>query len=200
MGTAETDSTAKQNNIPPDPGRYEIRFRLTGFAVLSISLGLALIALSIVSHHQISARIFGILIGGLCAVPYLVLLVSRKTLFRADQAGITLGPELGRSGLSSTVFIPWMDIKNIALYQITRRSARTGPTGSYIKIVPRDVPRTAYATARRIDTLWQPWRLDNERLTAVVAAAAPRVHIVDAGFIDPWVDADMQRFLHLDSK
>jgi len=113
-------------------------------------------------------------------VPYLILLVSRKTLFRADQAGITLGPELGQSGLSSTVFIPWTDIKNIALYQTTRRSARTGPTGSYIKILPRDVPRTAPATTRRIDTLWQPWRLDSERLTAIAAAAAPSVHIVAA--------------------
>jgi len=132
-------------------------------------------------------------------VPYLILLISR-TLFRADQAGITLGLELGRSGFSRTVFIPWTDIEKIALYKITRRSAQAGRKGSYIKIVPHGVSQAAYGAARRIDTMWQPWRLDRERLAAVAAAVAPRVSIVDAGNIDHWVDADMERFRQLGSK
>ena len=60
-------------------------------------------------------------------------------------------------------------------------------------IVPRGA---AYGRARRIDT----WRLDPERLAAVAAAAAPDVPVVDAGDIDPWVDADMKRVLQMISK
>ena len=53
-------------------------------------------------------------------------------------------------------------------------------------IVPRG---TARGRGEKIDA----WRLDPVRLTAVAAAAAPGVPVVDAGYIDPAVDADMKR-------
>jgi len=158
---ATSGQSSQRYTVPPDPGCYEIRFRLTWFTVLSISLGLALIALSIFSHGQISKRIFGIWIGGLCTVPYLILLISR-TLFRADQAGITLGLELGRSGFSRTVFIPWTDIEKIALYKITRRSAQAGRKGSYIQ------NRAAWRVTSRIR------RSSEDRYHVAALAPGPR--------------------------
>jgi hypothetical protein len=96
----------------------------------------------------------------------------------------------------NSVFIPWADIEKITLYKITRSNRRVGRAGSYIKIVPHGVGPAGYAAVRRVNT----WRLDPERLVAVAAATAPGVPVVDAEEIDPWVDADMERFLHLDSK
>src|SRR5260370_6903827 len=105
-------------------------------------------------------------LGGSLALRYVIPLVSREILFRADPAGITLGT-LGQFGFSSsTVFIPWTDIKKIALYKITRWTRRFGRTGSYMGIVPRGA---AYGKARRIDT----WRLDPNRLAALAAPPPP---------------------------
>ncbi|HLQ53646.1 MAG TPA: hypothetical protein VK162_05155 [Streptosporangiaceae bacterium] len=191
---ATSGQTSRRYSVPPDPGCYEIRFRLTGLDAYGLSVGLLLIALSIFRYQpSLYEWVIIVALGGLLALRYVIPLVSRKILFRADPAGITLGT-LGQFGFSSSiVFIPWTDIKKIALYKITRWTRRFGRTGSYMVIVPRGA---AYGRARRIDT----WRLDPERLAAVAAAAAPDVPVVDAGDIDPWVDADMKRVLQMISK
>jgi hypothetical protein len=178
---------SERYSVPPDPGRYEIRFRLTGFAACGISFGLIWIACGIFQHQRpFYERVIMVAFGGLFALQCVIPIVSRKILFRADPTGITLRTP-GRFGFfSSTVFIPWTDIKKIALYEITRRSKQVGRTGSYMVIVPR---AAAHGIARRIDT----WRLDPERLTALAAAAAPGVPVDDAGYVDPCSDADMKR-------
>jgi hypothetical protein len=117
-------------------------------------------------------------------VPYVILLARRAIVFRADQAGITLGPEVPTRQFFSE-FIPWPDINKITLYQITRPSRTVGrQPGTYIGIVPHH-RRLAAGAARRINA----WRLDRERLAAVTAAAAPGVAIVDAAEIDPHTSA-----------
>jgi hypothetical protein len=184
---AFSGQASERYSVPPGYGCYEIRFRLTGFAAYSIGFGLVWIALGIFQHQRSPyERVIMVAFGGLFALRCVIPIVSRKILFRADPTGVTLGT-LGRFGFfSSIVFIPWTDIKEIALYKITRRSRQVGRTGSYMVIVPRGA---AHGRARRIDT----WRLDPERLTAVAAAAAPGVPVVDAGYVDPWGDADMKR-------
>jgi len=140
--------------------------------------------MGIFAPESLPARVIVVALGGLFAVPYVILLVTRKIVFRADHAGITLGPELPMFQFS-TVFIPWADIKKITLYKITRPSRTMGrQPGTYIGIVPHD-RAPADAAARRINT----WRLDRGRLAAVTAAAAPGAPIVDAGEIDPFADA-----------
>ncbi len=107
------------------------------------------------------------------------MLARRTAVFRADQEGITLGPEVPMRQFSAE-FFPWADIKKITFYTITRWSRTPGrQPGTYIGIVSRTPPAGA---ARRINT----WRLDPGRLAAVTAAAAPGVRIVEAGKIDPW--------------
>ena len=173
-----------RHGMPPDPGCYEIRFRLAGYEALFSVFGLLLFALGIFAPESLIARVAIVAVGGLFTVPYVILLVSRKIVFRADHAGITLGPELPLFHFS-TVFFPWADIKKITFYKITRASRQMGRwPGIYIGIVPRD-RAPADAATRRINT----WRLDRERLAAVTAAAAPRARIIDAGEIDPWEDA-----------
>jgi hypothetical protein len=193
VGMTEAGGMAGRQSMPPEPGCYEIRFRLTGLGAFRL-FGLVLLALGIFRYQSpLYEQVILVAIGGLVALRYVIAVVSRMVLFRADTAGIALGT-LGRLGLSSsTVFIPWTDIRKIALYKITRRAKRVGQTGSYMVIVAHG---GAYGSGRRIDS----WRLDPERLAAVAAAAAPGVPVVDAGDIDPWVDADLKRFLHLDSK
>lgn len=186
MGMAETDNWADHHGVAQDPGCYEVRFRLTGLYAFQISFGLVLIAVGIFQHQRLlSERVIIAALGGLIVLRYVIPLLSRKVLFRADPTGVMLG-SLAWLGLSSsTVFIPWADIEKIALYKITRWTRRSGRTGSYMVIVPRG----AHGRGGRIDA----WRLDPERLTAVAAAAAPGVPVVDAGDVDPAVDADMKR-------
>jgi hypothetical protein len=169
--------------MPRDPGCYEIRFRLAS------RFGLPLVLAGIIgvgrSGHVLpgSWRLAMIAVGGILAV--LTWPVSRKIVFRADHAGITLGPKMPTFRFSSTAFFPWADIEEIIFYKLSRPSltVRRWP-GRYIGIVPRH-GAPGGAAARRINT----WQLDRARLAAITAAAAPDAHIADAAEVDPWVDA-----------
>ena len=177
---------SRPDSVPPDSGCYEIRFRLTGLDAYRV-FGLVLIAVGVFqTQSSLYDRVSFAALGGLVALREIIPIVSRKILFRADPAGTTLSAPAWFGFSHSTVFIPWTDIKKIALYKITRWTRRGGRTGSYMIIMPCGA---AHVRARRIGT----WRLDPERLTAVVARAAPGVPVVDAGDVDPWVDADMKR-------
>ncbi len=184
---ATSGQTSGRYSVPPDPGCYVIRFRLTGLGAYSVIFGLVLIAVGVFqTQSSLYDRVSFAALGGLVALREIIPIVSRKILFRADPAGTTLSAPAWFGFSHSTVFIPWTDIKKIALYKITRWTRRGGRTGSYMIIMPCGA---AHVRARRIGT----WRLDPERLTAVVARAAPGVPVVDAGDVDPWVDADMKR-------
>jgi hypothetical protein len=79
----------------PDHGCYEIRFRLAGWEALAPPLGLFSLAAGIFGSDPFSsAQVVLIAIGGFFTVPYMILLARRAIVFRADQAGITLGPEV----------------------------------------------------------------------------------------------------------
>jgi hypothetical protein len=162
------------------PGGYAVRFRLAGWEALAPPFGLLSAAFGIFAPDPLYLRVFFIALGGFLTVPYVIMLAGRTAVFRADQAGITLGPEVLMLQFSAQ-FFPWADIKKITFYTITRWSQTTGKQpGTYIGIVPRRTPRAG--AARRINT----WRLDRARLAAVTAAATPGVRIVEAGVIDPW--------------
>ncbi len=168
------------DGMPPGPGGYEIRFRLAGWEALIPPLGLLCLAAGIFSPDSLYLRVVLIAFGGYLTVPYVIMLAGRTAVFRADQEGITLGPEVPMRQFSAE-FFPWADIKEITVYTITRWSRTPGKQpGTYIGIVPRRTPPAG--AARRINT----WQLDRGRLAAVTAAAAPGVPIVEAGKIDPW--------------
>ena len=168
------------DGMPAGPGGYEIRFRLAGWEALCPPFVRApFLAAGIFSPDSLYLHVVLIAFGGFLTVPYVVMLAGRAAVFRADQEGITLGPEVPMRQFSAE-FFPWAEIKKITVYKITRWSRTPGKQpGTYIGIVPRTPPAGA---ARRINT----WRLDPGRLAAVTAAAAPGVRIVEAGKIDPW--------------
>ncbi len=127
-------------------------------------------------HLSLAQQLSFIACGGLFIAPYVILLASRPVVFRADQAGITLGPELPTLQFSSPGVIGWANIETVILYKRVGLSNQRGKSpGTYIEIVlDKREPAPPWAT-RRINT----WRLDRQRLAAIAAAAAPDVPVVD---------------------
>jgi len=181
----------------PDPGCYEERYRLTGQAAAGLAIGLISVGLGVLWQPPFSAAAVVLAIPVifsavtvLLAVPGLIAMARRKTAFRADYAGITLGtlPDNLAMLRGSPVFIPWADVEQIILYPsgpsepdapariqhiaVRRRggAAATPPDGA------TPAPGGATPAAHKITG----WRLDRERFAAVAAAVAPGVPIVEA--------------------
>ena len=176
----------------PDPGCYEERYRLTGGITVRLAVGLLTIAVGLrwpspaVSATALILAIPMLLsaLGIVFAMPGLIAITRRVPAFRADYAGITLAdmPTSLAALRHRAMFIPWAEIDRIVLYP----AAGPAEPGSGAPVqgiaVQRREEATAVAsrparTARKITG----WRLDRERLTAVTAAVAPAVRIVDAG-------------------
>src|SRR5215468_9683718 len=115
----------EHRSMLPDPGCYEERYRLTGEAAGGLAVGLVSVGLGLMRQPPISAAalilaipvIFSA-IAVVLAVPGLITMARRKTAFRADYAGITLGtlPDGMAVRRGSPVFIPWADVEQIILY------------------------------------------------------------------------------------
>jgi hypothetical protein len=173
---AETVRRVDHRRVSAKLDCYEIRFRLAGYEALLPVFGLLLLAFGIFVPGSLAQRASFIACGGLFIVPYVILLASRPIVFRADHAGITLGPELSTLQFSSSGVIGWADIDTVILYKRVGLSNQRGKSpGTYIEIVlDEGEPAPSWAT-RRINT----WRLDRQLLAAVAAAAAPDVPVVD---------------------
>jgi hypothetical protein len=188
-----------------DPGCYEERYRLTGHAAAGLTIGLISVGLGVVWQPPVSAAaailaipaIFAA-IAVLLAMPGLIAMARRKTAFRADYAGITLGrvPDSLAFLRGSPVFIPWADVEQIILYPSGPAEPDTPARIQYIAVQRREgavapplddvippldsatpAPGRATPAAHKITG----WRLDRERFAAVAAAVAPGVPIVEAG-------------------
>jgi hypothetical protein len=177
--------------MPPDPGCYEERYRLTGRVALSLAPGLLFLALGIFLHLAVPQRVIALAVGVVLTLPIVIGPASRKVAFRADHAGITLGADLFNLPFRlSAVLVPWADAERIILYPrpgprwgdrdvqcigIQRRQGAP-PLSRGSKPAPGcPVPGVAAGAARRINT----WRLDRQRLAAVTAAVAPGVPLID---------------------
>ena len=134
-------------------------------------------------------------------LPYIILIAGRRLAFRADYTGITLGVNpTGRKFYATR--IPWANVEKIVLYTLRWHSrgeiAGSAGTRDYIGIQRSEgapplphgnqpalncpEPRVAAGATRDITT----WRLDRNRLAAVIAVVAPAVRIFDYGIIDVW--------------
>jgi len=187
--------------MPLDPGCYEERYRLTGHAALRLAVGLLSLGLGLGwQSPEISATsvilaipvIFSALALAF-AMPDVIAIARRMIAFRADYAGITLSamPNSLAAIRRSATFIPWAEVERIILYPAPPRGRSTGAPAQGTAVqgiavqgiaVQRRkgaaalVPGVAAGAARKITG----WKLDRERLTAVTAAVAPGVPIVDA--------------------
>lgn len=82
------------DGMPPGPAGYEIRFRLAGWEALGPPFGLLFLAAGIFAPEALYVHVVLTAGGGFLIVPYVIMLARRTAVFRADQAGITLGPEV----------------------------------------------------------------------------------------------------------
>ena len=153
--------------MPPDPGCYEERDRVTGRDALGLAAGLLAIGLGFLWHTQ---AIF-LVIGVVLVISAVMALARRQLAFRADHAGILLGGKHNRltTRRGAAVLIPWADVEQIILY-----SSEPGDQAPVqrIGIQRRDGAAEASKTTG--------WRLDRDRLAAVTAMMAPDVRIVEA--------------------
>jgi hypothetical protein len=182
--------------MPSELRSYEERYRLTGRAVLGLAASLLSVALGLLWHTPVIFAALAVLLAALTVTlpgARVVDAARRRTAFRADHAGITLGAvpgKLARAG--SAVFIPWAEVERIVLYPALRLDQGGHAQVQCIGIQRRHgapslpwgnehapgcpVPGVAAGAARKVTG----WRLDRERLAAITAAAAPAIPIIDA--------------------
>ena len=183
--------------MPPDPGSYEERYRLTSGVALRLAGGLLLVGLGLVWQPPVISAasvilaipvIFSALTIAF-AMPTVITIARRMIAFRADYGGITLGvmPTSLAALHRPAIFIPWAEVEKIILYRSGSAPWRGNPPVQSISVQRRDgtdVPVTGTpvtgAAARAAYTV-TGWKLNRERLTAVAAAVAPSIPVIDAG-------------------
>ena len=184
--------------MPPDQGLYEERYRLAGSIAASLAISLVMIGVAVHFSYGTWMALAALAFASI-TVPCLAAAASGRIAFRADALGITLGASPlswpGRD--SSPVFIPWSDVERIVLYSGPKSGELGAGDRQCIGIqrrpgaprLPRGngparrcpVPGLAEGATRQVAA----WRLDRERLTALTAAVAPGIPVVDA---DPAVE------------
>jgi len=166
----------------PDPGRHEARYRVSRAAQRGWSTSLIFLPLGLgfLGLYLPLAVVFFVL-GAITALPLVVGLAVGRTALRADYAGITLGADL-RDGWAlrwdRAVFVPWADVEQIVIYP--GPGFPTASRAPRIGIQRRPSPRVTAAATRPI----AGWRLDRDRLAAVIAVVAPGVPVIDTRTID----------------
>jgi hypothetical protein len=183
-----------KEDMPLDQGCYEERYRLTFPAARSAAVSLVPLIVAIFSHQPLPWVILAPVIFALTTVPWLIAVASRTVAFRADMAGITLGPDPLSWPFrhASAVFVPWSDAEAIALYQgggpfgwrisddpcigIQRREGAPALSRGNTPARRCPLPGVAAGAVRPVTA----WRLDRDRLAALTAAAASGIPIIDA--------------------
>jgi hypothetical protein len=175
--------------MPPDPGCYEERYRMTARAVpVHLAIGLMSIGLLFV---VVAPWVTGIVIAvALVTLMGTGLAARRMIAFRADQAGLMLGAVPGKLMVrrGPADFIAWADVDKIVLYparpdglsaedRVQRVEVQRREALALLPVGNEQATLTpAAGTTRRVSG----WRLDRERLAAVTAAVAPGIRMVDA--------------------
>jgi hypothetical protein len=166
----------------------------------SLAVSLGLLGIALLGSHGSVALAFSLLAFVTVTMPCLAAAGGRRIAFRADPMGVTLGADPlswpGRN--NSGVFISWCEVEKIVLYG-GPKSRQSGATNRMCIGIQRrpgapalpsgngparscPVPGLAEGATRQVVA----WRLDRERLTALTAAVAPGVPVIDA---NPGVEA-----------
>ena len=178
--------------MPPDQGSYEERYRLTSAVALRLAGGLLFVALGVLWQPPVISAASVILaipviLSALTiafAMPAVITMARRMTAFRADYGGITLGvmPTSLAALHRPAIFIPWAEVEKIILYRAGSRGRRGNPPVQSISVQRRDAAAfSAAATVSRAACTITGWKLNRDRLTAVAAAVAPSIPVIDAG-------------------
>ncbi len=178
--------------MPPDPGAYEERFRLTSGVVLRLAGGLVLVGLGLVWQPPVISAASVILAVPVIfsaltiafAMPTVITIARRMIAFRADYGGITLGvmPTSLAALHRPAIFIPWAEVEKIILYRAGSQRWRGNHPVQGISVQRRGGTASAVTgVASRVACTITGWKLNRERLTAVTAAVAPSIPVIDAG-------------------
>ena len=178
------------------PGRYEERRRLTNVVLPLFGVAVFLIGLTM---HFWPFIVFGVA----SVLLYILAVTVYRIAFRADSAGITFGADPMRFKFYA-MHIPWSDIETIILYTLRERPALPPGGGGKVDYlestnyigIKRRAGAPALAHRNQSSNCPDPtvptgatrpvvgWRLDRDRLAAVIAVAAPDVSLVDDGTTD----------------
>jgi len=182
--------------VLPDQGVYEERYRLTGSVAASLAVSLVMLGIGLRGAGGQLWLALSVLAFVSVTVPALAAAVGRRVAFRADPMGVTLGanPQAWPGRDNSPVFISWADVEKIVIYPagtagrlcvgIQRRQG--APPLSRGNEPARRCPLPGVAEGATRTAV--AWRLDRERLTAVTAALAPAVQVIDVSSGDPAVE------------
>jgi hypothetical protein len=172
--------------VLPDQGLYEERYRLTGAVAASVAFSLVTLGLAVHGVHDPVWLALSVLAFVTVTLPIVTAAVTRKVAFRVDPLGVTLGGDpmsWTRFG-NGSVFIPWTDVEKIVIYPAgtdrqcvgIQRHASAPPLPQGNRPARRcPVPGVAEGATRQTVA----WRLDRERLNALVAAVAPAIPVID---------------------
>ena len=178
--------------MPPDPGSYEERFRLTRHVALRLAGGLLSVGLGLVWQPSVISAssvilaipvIFSALTVAF-AMPAVITIARRMIAFRADYVGITLGvmPTSLAALCRPAIFIPWAEVEKIILYRAGSHRWCGNPPVQGISVQRRaGTAAPVTGAASRAACTITGWRLNRERLKAVTAAVAPSIPVIDAG-------------------
>jgi hypothetical protein len=178
--------------MPPDPGFYEERYRLTSRVALRLAGGLLLVGLglvwqpSVISVTSVILAIPVIFSAFTVAftMPAVITIARRMIAFRADYVGITLGvmPTSLAALHRPAIVIPWAEVEKIILHRAGSHRWCGDPPVQGISVQRRDgtaAPVTGLASVAACTVTG--WKLNRERLTAVTAAVAPSIPVIDVG-------------------
>src|SRR5215471_79545 len=196
IGLAGAARWVHHDGVPADPGRYEERYGLTKFVFLLF--GAIFVPIGLLVHF------WPFIVFGRVGVLVFVLAVTvYRVAFRADSAGITLGGDpMGFKFYA--VHIPWSDVETIILYTVRDRPSwpvnqgfgrndRNDRVSSNYIAIKRRAGAPALAYGNQSSNCPDPtvpagatrqiggWRLDRDRLAAVIAVAALDVRLADDG-------------------
>jgi hypothetical protein len=171
--------------VLPDQGLYEERYRLTGAVAASLAFSLVTLGLAVHGVHDPAWLALSVLAFVTLTLPIATAAVTRRVAFRVDPLGVTLGgdPMMWTRLGNGAVFIPWTDVEKIVIYPAgtgrqcvgIQRQASAPPLPQGNRPARRcPVPGVAEGATRQTVA----WRLDRERLTALVAAVAPAIPVI----------------------
>ena len=156
----------------PDPGCYEERYRLTAGAAPTLGASVLMIGLLFRTEALWAA-------GAVIAVALVILLgpamtARRRVAFRADYAGLTLGPTPGALMIrrGRPAFVPWGEVDTIVLHLDD-----SGIVGREGRIGRMEIRRRDQAGGLNHEV--SGWRLNRDRLASVTAAVAPGIPVVE---------------------
>jgi hypothetical protein len=171
--------------VGPDVAIYEARYQFTRRTGWAAAGAAAFVAVGLLVPMPVPLTAAVVAFFGVGLLCLLAVALGRRTAFRADASGITLGRPLALPWLPSAAFFPWHDIACLHLSAVRARSRIDMPfvgiefkpdaAGAPRRYQSRLAAQTLLGGKPGVVQMLQSWRLDVGRLHDTIAAVAPGV-------------------------